>query len=477
MHGRRARWADPAAGVGFIVVVALLLGTCVAAYQQRFTPVVLVTLRADRAGNMLTDHSDVKLRGLLVGRVREVTSTGQGAVLTLALDPDKVAAIPADVNARLLPKTLFGERYVDLEPPAGAASAASRTARPIREGDTITQDHSQVAIELEQVFDHLLPLLRTVQPEKLAATLNALATALEGRGQRLGQNLVADDAYLRQLNPEMPTIRADISALADVASAYADAAPDLVRLLRSLITPSSTLAQKKDTLAGFLAGTAGFADTATGFLRADGDRIIQVNRVGAPTMQTLARYSPEYPCLAQALTRWTPRITDAFSHHTFHITLEVVSPREPFKPGEEPAWGPAPAGSCGLLPCPPSSQAEPLPSKHFQDGTANLYGYSSDPVGDYKRSHPDWRRQFAELDAHCGQPGYIPPDMTFERPSSGPALSGFPATGLARADSGMAGTAAEQRLVSALLGSRSSDSTITTLLAGPVLRGTSVSQD
>ncbi|MGZ4783714.1 MAG: MCE family protein, partial [Oryzihumus sp.] len=67
MQGRRAtRWGQPAAGVAFILVVALLLGASVAAYQQRFTPAVMVTLRADRAGSQLSDHSDVKLRGLLV---------------------------------------------------------------------------------------------------------------------------------------------------------------------------------------------------------------------------------------------------------------------------------------------------------------------------------------------------------------------------------------------------------------------------
>ena len=470
MQGRRAtRWGQPVAGMAFILVVALLLGASVAAYQQRFTPAVMVTLRADRAGSQLSDHSDVKLRGLLVGQVRRVTSTGDGAVLTLALDPDQAGQVPADVQARLLPKTLFGERYVELVPPAGP------TGRPIREGDTIGQDRSSVAIELERVFDDLLPLLRTVQPERLAATLNALATGLEGRGTQLGTDLVEADHYLRALNPSMPTIQADISAFADVASAYADAAPDLLRMLHSLVTTNATLVQKKDALAGFLAGTAGFADTATGFLQANGDRIIQVGRVGTPTLTTLARYSPEYPCMARALTTWTPRISQAFTQHTFHITLEVVTPREAYRPGEEPAWGPMPPG-CGLLPCPPSSQAEPLPSKHFPDGTQNLYGYSSDPVGDYKRSHPDWRRQFTDLARHCGQPGYVPPGMSFEQPSTTPVQSGFPTVGLGQADSGMAGTRAEQEVVQALLGD-SSPSAVTTLLAGPVLRGTTVSQD
>src|SRR4051812_49761869 len=42
-----------------------------------------------------------------------------------------------------------------------------------RSGDVITQDRSSVAIELETVFDNLYPLLRTVQPAKLATTVSS----------------------------------------------------------------------------------------------------------------------------------------------------------------------------------------------------------------------------------------------------------------------------------------------------------------
>ena len=46
---------------------------------------------------------------------------------------------------------------------------------------------SRVAIEVERVLSDLYPLLRTVQPAQLNYTLTALADALEGRGDKLGQ--------------------------------------------------------------------------------------------------------------------------------------------------------------------------------------------------------------------------------------------------------------------------------------------------
>ena len=76
-----------------------------------------------------------------------------------------MSQIPANVTARLLPKTLFGERYVELTAPASAS------ATPLRPGAVIGQDRSSSAIELEKVLDDTLPLLQTIQPDKLAATL------------------------------------------------------------------------------------------------------------------------------------------------------------------------------------------------------------------------------------------------------------------------------------------------------------------
>ncbi|MCU1619222.1 MAG: ABC-type transport system, mce-related protein, partial [Modestobacter sp.] len=103
-------------GLAFLVVLALLLGLSVAQYQKAFSGAVRVTLQTDTIGNQLQEASDVKIRGVLVGEVRSVSTDADGATIELAIDPDHLADIPADVSARLLPKTLFGERFVSLVP-------------------------------------------------------------------------------------------------------------------------------------------------------------------------------------------------------------------------------------------------------------------------------------------------------------------------------------------------------------------------
>ncbi|MFF3740896.1 MCE family protein [Streptomyces sp. NPDC002566] len=358
-------------GVAFLAVLALLLSLAVAVYQQAFTPVVRITLEADSLGNQLDRRADVKLRGLLVGEVREVRADGRKATLDIALKPEHVRFIPSDVRARLLPKTLFGEKYVDLVVPRGSST------RAIRAGDVITQDRTRVGMELQQLMNDLLPLLRTVRPGELNATLSAFAGALEGRGDRIGDNLVRVEGYLRRLNPHLPSLEEDIARFADVAEMYGDAAPDLMAILRNTVTTSRTIVEKRDRLAAALTSTTGVAGTAEDFLDTNGDRLITLGRVSRPTLELFARYSPQYPCLLEGLVRQEKASEEAFRGGKMRITLEVVRQRPAYEPGEEPRWGERSGPDCRGLPHP----AVPAPPTKLDDGTTSGGSGSALPAG------------------------------------------------------------------------------------------------
>ncbi|MCW7944650.1 mammalian cell entry protein [Streptomyces hygroscopicus] len=358
-------------GIAFLAVLALLLSLAVAVYQQAFTPVVRITLQADSLGNQLDPRADVKLRGLLVGEVRAVHADGTKATLDLAIKPEYVTHIPSDVHARLLPKTLFGEKYVDLVAPARS------TARPIRAGDVITQDRTEAGIELQQLMNDLLPLLRTVEPGELNATLSAFATALEGRGDRIGDNLTRVEDYLRRLNPHLPSLKEDITRFADVAEVYGDAAPDLMRILRNTVTTSRTLVEKKDRLAAALRTTTAVAGTAQDFFDENGDRLITLGQVSRPTLELFARYSPEYPCLLNGLVRQERASEDAFRGGEMRITLEVVRPQGAYRPGEEPRYADQSGPSCRGMPHPPV----PGPKPKLNDGTSAVGSDGALPGG------------------------------------------------------------------------------------------------
>jgi phospholipid/cholesterol/gamma-HCH transport system substrate-binding protein len=349
------------AGLLFLAVIGGLIWLTVLLYQKAFTPVVEVTLQASNAGNQLSAPADVKLRGLIVGEVREIRSTGDGAELALALDPDQVELIPANVTARLLPKTLFGEKYVDLSYPQSPSS------EHIEEGDVIPQDRTEVARETEEALNDLLPLLQTLKPQQLSTTLNALSTALRGRGDQLGENLELVDSYLREFNPEIDALGENFRGLADFVDNLEASRPDLLALLDNLSAINRNLVDQEQELNTFLLATTTFSEEMGSFLRDNETRLVRLAADSVAPLQLYAKYAPEYPCLAKGLDASNSFIGDAFGglQPGLHITLEFTEDQQGYQPEvDEPEYKDERGPRCYGLPNPPT----PAPDINFQDG-------------------------------------------------------------------------------------------------------------
>ena len=315
-------------GVVFLVVLALLIALTIAIYQKAFTPTVDVVLQADRAGNQLTAPADVKVRGVIVGQARSITATDDGARIELALEPGMVDQIPSNVSARLLPKTLFGEKFVSLELPDTPAD------RSLQSGDVISQDRSQTARELSTALDNLLPLLQTLKPEQVSTTLNALSTTLRGRGERVGDNLVLFRDYLVEFNPELPRLEENFRGLADFADTLDAATPDLLEVLDNFSAINRNLVDQESELDLFLRSTADVSGTIEGFVAENEQRFIALAREGRLPLELFAEYSPQFPCLAQGLAESELFIGDTFGtlQPGLHITLEFTEDQGGYTP-------------------------------------------------------------------------------------------------------------------------------------------------
>ncbi|SDX53398.1 phospholipid/cholesterol/gamma-HCH transport system substrate-binding protein [Amycolatopsis xylanica] len=356
------------AGILFLVIMSAFVVGTVAVYDKAFVDSVPVTLKADRVGNQLRPGGEVKARGVVVGEIRAVHSSGSGASIDLALEPGKVDMLPRDVSALLIPKTLFGERYVQLSIPDGS------TAAHLRSGDVIGQDRSANAIELEKVFDNLLPVLQAVQPQKLATTLNTVATALQGRGEQLGQTIASASAYLKDFNPSLPKLEDDLRDLAKVSHLYGDIAPDLLDALTDSAKTLGTVHEKRDALAGLYPVVTTSAQDLTTFLRNNKDNLIGLAATSRTPLEIAAEYSPSFPCTLKALTDLKPLMDKALGKDSdepgLHVDITVTESRGKYVPGkDDPVYtasgGPRcyPSGvvpSQGTAAAPPGSEAHPL---------------------------------------------------------------------------------------------------------------------
>jgi len=324
------------AGVVFLLVMAVLAWFAIQVYQQKFSDDVLVTLKADRVGNQLNKSSEVKARGVVVGTVRAVHGGQNGATIDLAMKPDMLSRIPQDVSALLIPKTLFGERYVQLSIPDGSVRD------PLAAGDVIRQDRSKNAIELERVFDDLLPVLKAVQPQKLATTLTAISTALDGRGERIGQAMVSTAAYLEEFNPNLPKLTDDLRDLARVSRLYGDIAPDLLDSLTDSSVTLNTVADQRVQLTDLYAQVTRSAQDVTIFLRNNKDNLISLAATSRAPLELAAKYSPSFPCTLKALTDLKPSVDamlGAGGKPGISVDLEVTESRGKYRPGvDDPVY-------------------------------------------------------------------------------------------------------------------------------------------
>ncbi len=321
-------------GTAFIGLVCFLLWLTYAFYAKVFTDTVEVQLKTSHIGLQLNTHADVKLRGIIVGEVRSVSTDGDEATVNLSLKPDQVKEISRAVSARILPKTLFGEKYVALVPPPGNENTGH-----IKAGDVIARDKTAVGIEIEKVLNDALPLLQAVDPADLNATLNTLATALEGRGTEIAETLTQLDGYLKKLNPSVPKLMAALTKLTQVSQLYGDVTPDLVRALRNLTITGNTVVEKEQQLQKFFTDVQTLSGTANGFLRENEDRVIRLGEVSRPVLDLLERYSPEFPCFLKVMTDTAPILNDMFRDGALHINLELITNQPtPYQPNELPKY-------------------------------------------------------------------------------------------------------------------------------------------
>ena len=263
---------------------------------------------------------------------------------------------------------------MSLIPPQGGSSAG-----PIEAGDVI--ERTNLSIEVEKVLSDLYPLLRAVQPADLNTTLNAVATALEGRGDQLGETIETIDDYLTRFNPELPALVEDLRLTAQVSDTYADVLPEVATILRNTITTTTTLEDREEKLKALFNDVSKFSAVAERFTRANGDNLVRLGELGAAQLEVFAKYAPEYPCLLGGIVGAGKLQAEAFRGFTLHIVLETL-PNQPrgYGPQDVPVYGAKNGPYCGTLPNPPFTQANPFNAQpDFADGVNSAHRQGHQP--------------------------------------------------------------------------------------------------
>lgn len=272
-----------------VAVLAAAMWLCSALFTGILTPTVPVTVVSDRAGLVLETGAKVKLRGVQIGQVVGVEKSPQSVQLTLALDPGQMRYIPANVEAQIRATSAFGAKYVDIitppDPSPQHLTAGARIAS------------RNVTTEVNTVFENLVSVLNQVEPAKLNSVLSAVADAVAGRGQRIGEAATATSHVLDALNPRTPAIEQNWDSLRRASDAYGIAAQDVLKTLDAVGTTSETVTAHARELDALLLSLIGLADTGSALVGSIKDDFVHTADTLAPTTGLLLKYNPTYTCM------------------------------------------------------------------------------------------------------------------------------------------------------------------------------------
>lgn len=231
----------------------------------------------DAAGQGLLPGSDVKVRGVNIGQVASIELAEGEALVKLRIKDGE--AVPTAATAIIRPKTLFGEKFVDIDPGPTEASGPF-----LSDGDVI--EDTQGGFELEEVLTDIYPLLQAVDPTELMTVLGELADAGDGLGEEINRSIVngeelttlfADNAELTsQFLEDFAALSDQLAGSADDLLGVADAGnvalPTLNENEGALVDLLEQTGRLSNDVADLLEHNRPFVDASLG----DGTRAVQV---------------------------------------------------------------------------------------------------------------------------------------------------------------------------------------------------------
>lgn len=97
------------------VAVATVIGAgLVARASGNLEPTANVYVGVPVSAGLITTQSPVRYHGVNVGHIAEIESGTETSRVRLAVNRDDLALIPASVVARIVPRTFFGDIYLQL---------------------------------------------------------------------------------------------------------------------------------------------------------------------------------------------------------------------------------------------------------------------------------------------------------------------------------------------------------------------------
>ncbi|BDT89340.1 MCE family protein [Nocardia cyriacigeorgica] len=236
----------------------------------------------------LVPQSAVKVEGVPVGRVQDITLAEDGWTANVSTVVNSSVDLPANALAEVRQSNLLGEKFIELSAPEGDTSGPR-----LADGAVIPLTNTRHATEVEQVLGALSLLLNGGGVAQLQPIVSELNKALGGREDRVRAVLEQANTLIGGLEDQVDDITRALDGLETLSNRVAAQTNQLTRILDELPEGIRILEEQRPQLIALLAqldrvGRAGFdvIDTAK-------DDLIRDLRALRPALQELGRAAPD----------------------------------------------------------------------------------------------------------------------------------------------------------------------------------------
>ena len=446
-------------GVCLLVIACAAGATLIAKSQGKFERLVRVHAALVNIGDGLPAKSDVKFRGILVGKVSDVVPArvGQPNLVQIDLHRELASTIPGTVTARVVPSNVFAVSSVQL--------VDNGQAPPLRAGATIPEDNSLATVLFQTTLNKLRQVIAAVGREQAPdaiGPLSALGQAVEGRGDRLRQAATSVSAIITKLNGVVATEPgpSTISALSDATQGLKEVAPGLFDALRDAIRPARTLAEKRIALSDFVSHGLGTVGTVRDAFEHQTDRLINISTQLTPVTGVLADRADKIYFISTNFMGLSDKLRDVIrvgqgTGLSANATVSLTPVRQ-YVRADCPRYGELLGPSCFTAPEVPTAP----------DLFPALASRGFPPSPGLTENRPNVAPPRDSV-----RPGATPP--VAEPPAEDPMQAGIQhQSAEIGADIGPVGSAGERAQLSRIVGGEASVAHV--LMLGPLARGTTV---
>ena len=297
-----------------LVVTVLIVGL-IAAWLGRPGPERHeITVEFARAGLNVRPGDEVRVRGVPVGTIAsiDVDRETYTARYTLSVDPD--APIAPDTTASLVPKTLFGDKYVELQ-------GTPADAEHLGDGAHIPLERTSAPSEVQEVLDRLEPVLAEVDPVTFANVVASTAEGLDGTGADIATLVDALPDALATITANQQDLGRIFRSVPGIAGTLEERAHQLVQVAESFGTLATTIDENEDELVRFVTDTADLSARAAELLTTEEVRLTRILDDAFTVVDLVAEQPEALPNLLNGLPLFVNGLAAATSEGYFKAPI------------------------------------------------------------------------------------------------------------------------------------------------------------